>query len=196
MSDQDTMDEHVAPQVQDSMFDEMAARAAAVWLEGETGRYAHGYCMPGARWQSRGRIVSDVTHTAVCGEDGAGQKDLHAIERYVLSRRQRLADPVERRVCYAGRSLRLTRTKRMVARYEFCKASDLVTELQWIKIKTAWTESKSRMLKFQATLTEVAFDHEQCAIVRYLVDPLAPASFKAIIATKLPFHKIEKYKMK
>ncbi|ETM98627.1 hypothetical protein F441_02700 [Phytophthora nicotianae CJ01A1] len=84
----------------------------------------------------------------------------------------------------------------MVARYEFCKASDLVTELQWIKIKTAWTESKSRMLKFQATLTEVAFDHEQCAIVRYLVDPLAPASFKAIIATKLPFHKIEKYKMK
>ncbi|KAE9268584.1 hypothetical protein PR003_g31398 [Phytophthora rubi] len=120
-----------------------------------------------------------------------------------------------------------SRTKRMVARYEFNTAPHLITEEQWIgyfmkantpshvdyasvdeamkklQMRTTWPEPESRMMNLQAdleavldqfNLTEVAFEHEQRRIVKYLANALAPASFKAAIATKLTLHENKRYK--
>ncbi|KAE8992471.1 hypothetical protein PR001_g20931 [Phytophthora rubi] len=111
-----------------------------------------------------------------------------------------------------------SKTKRMVARYEFNLAPHLVGEEQWIeyfkqanapshvdyasvdeamkklRMKTTWPEPESRMMSLQAdletildqfNLTELAFDHEQRRIVKYLANALAPPSFKSVIVTKL-----------
>ncbi|GMF37679.1 unnamed protein product [Phytophthora fragariaefolia] len=120
-----------------------------------------------------------------------------------------------------------SRTKRMVARYEFNMAPHLITEEQWIgyfmkantsshvdyasvdeamkkpQMRTTWHEPESRIMNLQAdledvldqfNLTEVAFEHEQRRIVKYLANALVPASFKAAIATKLTLHKNKRYK--
>ncbi|GMF14495.1 unnamed protein product [Phytophthora fragariaefolia] len=120
-----------------------------------------------------------------------------------------------------------SRTKRMVARYEFNMAPHLITEEQWIEyfmkantpshvdypsvdeamkklqMRTTWPEPESRIMNLQANLealldqfnlTEVTFEHEQRRIVKYLANALAPASFKAAIATKLSLHENKRYK--
>ncbi|KAG6583001.1 uncharacterized protein IUM83_06018 [Phytophthora cinnamomi] len=72
-----------------------------------------------------------------------------------------------------------------------------------LQMQTKWPEPESRMMNLQAdfettldrfNLTEVAFEHEQREIVRYLVDALAPPSFKTVIATKLTLHESKEYK--
>ncbi|KAF1786960.1 hypothetical protein GQ600_15340 [Phytophthora cactorum] len=69
--------------------------------------------------------------------------------------------------------------------------------MKTLQIKTAWPDLESRMMNLQAdleaildqfNLTDVAFEHEQRRIVKYLANALAPASFKAVIATKLTLH--------
>ncbi|GMF48372.1 unnamed protein product [Phytophthora fragariaefolia] len=66
-----------------------------------------------------------------------------------------------------------------------------------LQMRTAWLDPVSRMMNLQAdseavldqfNLAEVVFDHEQRRIVKYLANALAPASFKAAIATKLTLH--------
>ncbi|KAE9241065.1 hypothetical protein PF004_g7219 [Phytophthora fragariae] len=107
-----------------------------------------------------------------------------------------------------------SKTKRMVARYEFNLAPHLVGEEQWIeyfkqanapshvdydsvdeamkklRMKTTWPEPESRMMSLQAdletildqfNLTELAFEHEQRRIAKYLANALAPPSFKSVI---------------
>lgn len=68
---------------------------------------------------------------------------------------------------------------------------------------TTWPELESRMMNLQVdqeanldqfSLTEVAFEHDLRRIVRYLADALAPASFRAVITTKLTLHENKKYK--
>jgi hypothetical protein len=70
-------------------------------------------------------------------------------------------------------------------------------------MKTTWPEPESRMMSLQAdletifdqfNLTELAFEHEQRWIVKYLANALAPASFKSIIVTKLTLHENKKFK--
>ncbi|KAI9991400.1 hypothetical protein PInf_019081 [Phytophthora infestans] len=71
-----------------------------------------------------------------------------------------------------------------------------------LQMKTTWPEPESGMMNLQADLEAIldqfnlteAFEHEQRRIVIYLTDTLAPASFKAVITTKLTLHENKKYK--
>jgi hypothetical protein len=46
----------------------------------------------------------------------------------------------------------------------------------------------------QFNLTELVFEHEPRRIVKYLVNVLAPASFKSVIVTKMTVHENKRYK--
>ncbi|KAJ0393598.1 hypothetical protein ATCC90586_001342 [Pythium insidiosum] len=120
-----------------------------------------------------------------------------------------------------------SRTKRMIARYEFGTGVQSVTEEQWIdffrqasapsyvdyaavdeamrrlRMDTKWPEPESRMMALQADLEEtldkfnigeLAFEHEQRRLVKYLAEALAPPSFKQAIAVRLTLHENKAYK--
>ncbi|GMF22825.1 unnamed protein product [Phytophthora fragariaefolia] len=72
-----------------------------------------------------------------------------------------------------------------------------------LRMKTTWPEQESRIMSLQAdletvldqfNLTELAFEHEQRRIVRYLASALAPVSFKSVILTKLTLQENKRYK--
>uniref|UniRef100_H3H4H1 Uncharacterized protein n=1 Tax=Phytophthora ramorum TaxID=164328 RepID=H3H4H1_PHYRM len=111
-----------------------------------------------------------------------------------------------------------SKTKRMIARYEFNQLPGAITEEQWVayflqaktpshvnytsvdeamkalRMQTRWPEPESRMMNLQSdmeaildrfNLTDLAFQHEQRRLVKYLAAALAPPGFKAVINTKL-----------
>ncbi|KAG3121282.1 hypothetical protein PI124_g1148 [Phytophthora idaei] len=86
----------------------------------------------------------------------------------------------------------------MPSHIDYASVDEAMKKLQ---IKTTWPELESRMMNLQAdleaildqfNLADVAFEHEQRRIVKYLANALAPASFKAVIATKLTLHENKK----
>uniref|UniRef100_H3H3G8 Integrase catalytic domain-containing protein n=1 Tax=Phytophthora ramorum TaxID=164328 RepID=H3H3G8_PHYRM len=82
-----------------------------------------------------------------------------------------------------------SRTKRMVAQYEFNQPPHLISEDQMMNLQA---DLEAILDKFN--LTDVAFEHEQRRIVKYLANALTPASFKAVIVMKLTLHENKRYK--
>ncbi|KAE9332596.1 hypothetical protein PR003_g14435 [Phytophthora rubi] len=117
-----------------------------------------------------------------------------------------------------------SKTKRMIARYEFNCSPERISEEQWItnfkqanepshvvvdeamkqlRMQTKWPEPESRMMNLQAdleaildpfNLAELAFEHEQRRLVRYLTNALEPASFRSVVATRLALQENKKFK--
>ncbi|KAE9172447.1 hypothetical protein PF005_g26709 [Phytophthora fragariae] len=120
-----------------------------------------------------------------------------------------------------------SKTKRMIARYEFNCSPERISEEQWIayfkqanepshvdyavvdeamkqlRMHTKRPEPESRMMNLQAdleaildrfNLAELAFEHEQRRLVRYLTNALEPASFRSVVATRLTLQENKKFK--
>ncbi|GMF46737.1 unnamed protein product [Phytophthora fragariaefolia] len=75
--------------------------------------------------------------------------------------------------------------------------------MKQLRMRTKWPEPESRMMNLQAdleanldrfNLAELAFEHEQRRLVRYLTNALEPASFRCVVATCLTLQENKKFK--